>query len=104
MGNVARMNYIGTSGLSLHARQKAHKSMVNALNTENALAAHIKSYNLPVKDQVAWSMTRLDKFNTVMKRYVFEAIKMEKQQAGSTINKKDEWGRGGVIRVEANRT
>ena len=99
-GGEARPNYIGMTGTSLHARGKLHLTAVMLQNTSNALALHCK--NAHNGDRQTFCMKSCTSHRTVLSRYKTEAVLIEHQVQGSSLNNRLEGGgggRGGIIRL-----
>ena len=97
-GGEGRPNYIGMSGTSLHARAKSHMMAVAANNMSNALARHVTMKHNGIIQ--AFNMKVCSSHRTVMSHYKTEAIYIEHQIDGTSLNDRLEGGRGGLVRMD----
>ena len=98
-GDESRLNYVGMTGTSLHARAASHLKSIKTMNMNNALARHIQSCHGGAAQ--LFSMRLMSNHRTCMNRYKTEAVTIEKQMQGTSLNDKMEGGRGGVVRISA---
>ena len=97
-GGETRLHYIGMTGTSLHCRGKSHLAAVKRLDRSNALAHHLIDRHAGEKQPFTMKMCTSNK--TVLNRYKSEAIFIEYQISGSSLNDRIEGGRGGLIRMD----
>ena len=96
-GGEARLNYVGTTGTSMHARSILHLKSIKAKDQSNALANHIRLAHGDI--QTTFTMSLMSSHRTVLNRFKTEAVYIEKQVVGSSLNQKREGGRGGLVRI-----
>ena len=96
-GGEARPNYVGTTGTSLHARSLLHLKSIKAKDQSNALANHIRLVHGDIP--TTFTMRLMSSHRTVLNIFKTEAVFIEKQVVGSSMNQKREGGRGGLVRI-----
>ena len=96
-GGEARLNYIGMTGTSLHARGMSHLTAVKAKLQNNALALHCIMQHAGEIQQ--FTMKCCSSHRTVLSRYKTEAVFIEHQRMGTSLNSRMEGGggRGGIV-------
>jgi hypothetical protein len=97
-----KMNYLGITGRTMHARQKEHVKAVNACDMKNAIAKHASEFH---KDNPPeFVMKLISKHRTNLEKAVNEGLLIEKQDKKYLMNKRSEWGKTrGVVRLTAAR-
>ena len=87
------------TGTSLHARGKSHLTAVRLKTKSNALALHCINAHEGIMQQ--FLMKSCTSHRTVLSCYKTEAVYIERQMIGSSLNNRLEGGggRGGVIRL-----
>ena len=102
-GGIKSPHYIGMSACSLHSRMLDHRTgQKRGKSLKNPLVRHDKEAHNGVKQEYSAVMVHKEQalLNLVMK----EAIMIEGQLHGTSINGKEERGRGNLIRIQARRT
>ena len=101
-GNQGRYQYIGMTRTSVHARMKDHLNGQKSKQNHNPLFRHDRDIH---KGEPQKYTTRI--MNTqmnILPLTVLEALYIEKQRDGTSINEKNEFGRGALIRLTAERS
>ena len=96
-GGEARLNYVGTTGTSLHAWSLLKLKSIKAKDQSNALANHIRLVHGDIP--TTFTMRLMSSHRTVLNIFKTEAVFIEKQVVGSSMNQKREGGRGGLVRI-----
>ena len=98
-GGESKLNYVGMTGTSLHARGKSHMTAVQLKWMSNVLALHCSERHAGEVQQ--FTMKGCTTHRTVLSRYKTEAVYIEHQNIGTSLNSRVEGGggRGGVIRL-----
>ena len=97
-GGEARSNYIGMSGTSLHARAKSHLTAIKNKMQSNALALHCQKVHAGTEQ--TFIMKACTTHRTVLSRYKTEAVFIENQMSGTSLNNRLEGGRGGLVHLD----
>ena len=98
-GGETRLNYIGMTGTSLHARGKSHALNIRYCNQSNALAKHTREIHKDVSP--GFQMASIASCRRVLSRYKTEGVMIERQQDNTSLNSKLDGGRGGLVRISA---
>ena len=98
-GGEPRLNYIGMTGTSLHARGKSHLTSIKSKSMNNALALHCE--NMHAGEMQPFTMKSCSSHRTVLSRYKTEAVYIEHQMLSTSLNNRVEGGggRGGIVRL-----
>lgn len=100
-GGQGRPNYIGLTRTSVHCRTQGHLRGQKAKTKSNPLHRHdIEGHGGHPQEYTARIMARERQqlpLNTL------EALYIEKQCPGTSLNDKNEAGRGGIVRLRAVR-
>ena len=96
-GGEGALNYIGTTGTSMHTRSKAHAQSIKYKHVSNAMAKHTMDKHQGVAQ--GFTMKPIATHRTVLARYKAEGVYIERQAPGTTLNSKAEGGRGGLVRL-----
>ena len=99
-GGEGRANYIGMTGTSLHARAASHLAAVTSKNKSNALYMHILDVHMDNANEVEFEMKACTSHRRVISRYKTEAIYIEKQSIGTSMNARLKGGHGGLVRLD----
>ena len=97
-GGEARLNYVGMTGTSLHARSLAHTASVKYSTMTNAMAKHMADDH--DGHDMGFTMKPMSSHRTVLSRYKTEGVVIEKQIKNTSLNSKIEGGRGGLVRLK----
>ena len=100
-GKEQKPNYLGMTAGSLHARMNAHLTTQVAGNLSGPMARHDEKAHggLPQNYQVCV----VDRGRRLLTLVTTEALWIEKQQKEVSMNLRQEAGRGGIVRLTANR-
>ena len=100
-GNQGRYQYIGMTRNSVHARMKNHLDGQKSKQSHNPLFRHDRDVHegIPQKYTTRIMNTQMN----ILPLTVLEALYIEKQRNGTSINEKNEYGRGALIRLTAER-
>ena len=93
------MNYIGTTGLSMHVRSKNHLEAIKKGDQKNAMAKHVTKSHLNDSEIPTFTMKPISNHIHTLNRYTAECIYIEKQIKDLSMNCKTEWGRGKKVRI-----
>ena len=97
-GGEHRPNYVGMTGTSMHARGLSHLKEISAKLKSNALYNHILTVH---GGQIqTFTMRPMSSHRTTLGRYKMEAVTIEHQVRGTSMNQKTEGGRGGLVRID----
>ena len=97
-GGENRLNYIGMTGTSMHARVKAHNAAIYAHNMSNALYKHVHYAHNGTSP--GFTMKMCSSHVNVINRYKTEAVYIENQIDRTSLNDRLEGGRGGFVRID----
>ena len=97
-GGEHRPNYIGMTGCSMHSRGQAHLKDIASKKKSNALWNHIQTVHGGTIQR--FTMRVVSSHMTTLSRYKMEAVTIEHQVKGSSMNQKTEGGRGGLVRID----
>ena len=100
-GGQPRPNYIGMTTTSLHNRMIGHINGQKYKNTSNPLYRHDRDGHNGT--QQSYTTRLIAKEQKVLPLAVLEALYIEAQIPGSSLNDRNERGRGGLIRIHATR-
>ena len=102
-GGVQTPNYIGMTATSLHARHIDHRRGHKARNERNCLVKHEKEVhsNVPQK----YTARYIGRENGLLHLSLKEALLIEAQKPGTSLNDRKEHGRStGIIRISSGIT
>ena len=94
-------NYIGMTATSAHCRMKAHLKGQLSKKEVNPLFRHDRDHHGGHKQE--YRMRILTREQRILPLSVMEALYIESQSPGTTINEKNEFGRGKLVRIVASR-
>ena len=100
-GEQPRYNYIGRTMTSLHNRMSSHIYGRDRNQTNNALSRHEKEVHHNEKQ--SYSSRILTRERTNLPLNLIEGLYIEKQKKGTSLNGKNENGRGTMVRLVATR-
>ena len=94
-------NYIGMTMTSAHCRMDSHLKGQLAKTQSNPLHRHDRDHhNGQVQE---YKMRILSRELRVLPLSIMEALYIESQSPGSTMNERNEYGRGNIVRLVASR-
>ena len=100
-GSQGRHNYIGMTYTSLHCRMLAHRKGQRRRTRSNPLHRHDGDHHQgEPQSYTARILTREQK---LLPLNVIESLYIEAQAPNTTMNKKNEHGRGKLVRMQATR-
>ena len=100
-GKQPRYNYIGMTMTSLHNRMEGHKRGQKYKQSGNPLWRHDKEkHNC---EPQGYSFKILSREQKILPLNVLEGLYIEAQIQGTSLNDRNERGRGGLVRISANR-
>ena len=94
-------NYIGMTATSAHCRMVAHLEGQLAKKEANPLFRHDRDHHGGQLQK--YRMRILCREQRVLPLSIMEALYIESQSPGTTINEKNEYGRGKLFRIVASR-
>ena len=100
-GEQPRYNYIGRTMTSLHNRMSSHVYGRDRNQSNNALPRHEREVHNNEKQ--TYSSRILSRERTNLPLNLIEGLYIEKQRLGTTMNERNENGRGGLVRLTATR-
>ena len=100
-GGIKSPNYIGMTSCSLHNRLLTHRTGHSRGQPGNALVRH--DLEAHAGEKQTYSAVIVQKEQGLLTLMMREALLIEGQQHGSSMNGKQEHGRGNVIRIQAVR-
>ena len=100
-GGQPRPNYVGMTRTSAHCRMQGHLSGQRTKSKSNPLHRHDVEGHQGIPQQ--YSCRILASEQKQLPLNILEALYIEKQVAGSTLNDKNEYGRGEIIKLRAVR-
>ena len=100
-GGQHRENYIGMTATSVHWRMQGHLSGQRAKSQNNPLHRHDEMRHQGVPQSYTTRIVRKER--TLLPLALTEALFIEKQSPGTSMNAKEERGRGGLVRLRAQR-
>ena len=95
------MNYIGMSMTSSHCRMTSHLAGQRAKSSKSPLWRHDRDSHEGIHQQYTARVMGRDR--TVLPLSILEALWIEKQKPGTSLNERNEFGRGSIIRISAER-
>ena len=99
--NSESPNYIGLTRASLHARMSSHLDGQRRSLSGNPLHRHdLENHNGQKQVYICKPVASEKK---IVRLYMNEALRIEKQDRSASINDKMECGRGGLVRISATR-
>ena len=102
-GGTKSSHYIGMTSTSLHNRYKSHRQGHNRGDPKNPMAKHDKDCHLGIMQP--YTAVFLGEERGLLPLAMREALMIERQTHGTSINDKLERGRGtGIIRIQAGVT
>ena len=102
LGGVKSMHYVGMTSTTVHNRMLSHIAGQSAKTPGNALHQH----DVEVHDGVPqeYSTIVVSKCRDLLSLTMEEAIRIEYQHDNTSMNGKNERGRGAMVRLTARRT
>ena len=101
-GGVKSSNYIGRTTVSIHNRLITHREGHERGNSSNALVKHdIEKHN---GEKQSYSAVVAQREIGLLNLVLREAILIEGQEEGCSMNDKMEFGRGATIRIQAAKS
>ena len=101
-GGIKTSHYLGMTACSLHNRMQSHvDGQKNGNSSKNPLVRHDREKHNGVKQE--YSTVTVSKEQNLLPLIMREAIMIESQHYGTSMNGKDERGRGNLIRIQASR-
>ena len=95
-------HYIGMTACSLHNRMQSHiEGQRTGTSSKNPLVRHDKDKHNGEKQ--TYSAVTVSKEQNLLPLIMKEAILIESQHFGTSMNGKEERGRGSLIRIQARR-
>ena len=101
-GNQGRPQYIGMTRSSVHSRMLDHLRGQKSKSGSNPLFRHDR--DMHNGDPQTYTARIMNCQRNILPLTVMEALYIEKQQEGSSMNEKNEFGRGALIRLTAERS
>ena len=100
-GNQPRYNYVGKTATSLHCRMTSHLDGRRRKQGSNALFRH--DLEVHAGTEQSYSTRILTRERTNLPLNIIEGLYIEKQKIGTSLNGKNESGRGSIVRLVATR-
>ena len=100
-GGQPRYNYIGMTSTSVHCRMLGHLEGQKARSGSNPLHRH--DTEVHNGEPQTYSTRIIRKERTLLPLSLTEALFIEKQSPGTSLNGRDEGGRGSIVRLRAIR-
>ena len=101
-GGIPVSNYIGMTSTSLHARHLAHRTGHQARRENNALVKHEKEVH--DNEPQLYTAKMITKERGLLNLALREALLLEGQVQGTSLNDRKEKGRGvGMIRIQVSQ-
>ena len=100
-GGQARESYIGMIRTSLHCRMQEHLQKQKSKSSSNPLWRHDRDKHGGEPQRYTTRVIRRER--NLLPLSIMEALFIEKQATGSSLNDKNEYGRGKLIRIRATR-
>ena len=100
-GGQRRENYIGMTRTSAHCRMQSHLQSQRAKSSSSPLWRHDRDRHQGEPQKYTARILRKER--NLLPLCIMEALYIEKQATGTTLNDKNEHGRGQLIRIRANR-
>ena len=100
-GGQTRPNYVGMTSTSAHCRMSGHLTGQRSKSTNNPLWRHDRDCH--GGDSQKYTMRILSREKSLLPLSILESLYIEKQVKGTSINERNEGGRGGLVRMVAVR-
>ena len=100
-GGQQRYNYVGMTATSLHCRMLSHREGQRRKYQSNALYRHDLEVHSGVKQ--TYEARILIREQTLLPLSIIEGLYIEKQIIGTSLNGRNESGRGSIVRLQATR-
>ena len=100
-GGQTRMNYVGMTSTSAHCRMTSHLAGQKSKSSHNPLFRHDRDSHEGIPQN--YTMRILNREKSLLPLSIVESLYIEKQIEGTSINEKNEGGRGGLVRMVAIR-
>ena len=100
-GGAKTHHYIGMSACSMHSRMLTHRTGHQRGDPKNVLVKHDKEHHNGVKQE--YSATTVHREQAILNLMMKEALMIEGQHHRTSMNSKNEKGRGKLIRIQAVR-
>ena len=106
VAGARRSRYVGQSGTTIHRRMVSHRAGLKSKSekTIQVLRKHMLDVHTP-QDQPEFQMKVIDNARSNLKRLVKEGTlirEVEREDPGSLMNSKGEWGRSKLVRFTAS--
>jgi hypothetical protein len=96
-------NYVGQTGRTAHCRMSEHSAAIARKDIKNALAKHMMS-DYPEAGRPSFMMKIISRHKSNLERNIYEALVIERQILGLSLNLRGEWGKDrGIVRLTASR-
>ena len=100
-GGQSRTNYVGMTSTSLHCRMLGHMAGQKARSGSNPLWRHDAEKH--EGEHQTYTTRILRRERTLLPLCILEAIYIEKQSTKTSLNEKNEWGHGGIVRLNPQK-
>ena len=94
-------NYIGMTRTSVHCRMLSHLQGQKGRMDSNPLHRHDRDKHDSIPQKYKTRILHCEQ--NILPLCISEALYIEKQINGSSLNEKEEMGRGGIVRLVASR-
>ena len=100
-GGQARYNYIGMTRTSVHCRMASHLQGQRSRAAANPLYRHgVDHHN---GDPQSYTTRIIARERNLLPLNIVEGLHIERQINGTSMNERQEYGRGGIVRLTAER-
>ena len=100
-GGQPRYNYLGMTRTSVHYRMVSHLQGQSSKSSKNPLFRHDR--DIHGGDKQTYTTRVIHKERNLLPLCISEGLFIEKQKIGTTLNDKNEFGRGAMVRLTAAR-
>ena len=100
-GGQAKYNYIGMSMTSVHNRMCGHLKGQKYKHNNNPLYRHDAEHHEGVPQLYKTRIVASEQ--KILPLKIIEGLYIEAQQEGTSMNDKNEFGRGSLVRIQATR-
>ena len=101
-GGQAKLNYIGMTMCSIHSRMKDHLKSQRSKSSHNPMWRHDNEHHDGEPQQ--YKARILTRERSIFPLSLTEGLYIEGQYPGTSMNERNERGRGSLVRIRAERT
>lgn len=95
-----KMNYVGQSGRSIHARMVNHRDKIRRQDPDHPITKHHREYHEQDDPVPTVTIKKISSHRSNLNRRITEGLVIEKQDERNSMNGRNEWNSSGIVRLE----